>query len=74
MAVPHRRGRIVGLQVKPDHRGRGRGRGQVVCLQVELDHAADQGAGSVSVRDSTVASALGDGDPVVDLWPLFFTK
>ena len=72
MAVPHRRGRIVGLQVKPDHRGRGRG--QVVCLQVELYHAADQGASSVSVRDSTVASALGDGDPVVDLWPLFFTR
>ena len=72
MAVPHRRGRIVGLQVKPDHRGRGRG--QVVCLQVELDHAADQGAGCVRVRDSTVASALGDGDPVVDLWPLFFTR
>ena len=55
MAVPHRRGRVVGLQV-------------------ELYHAPDQGAGSVSVRDSTVASALGDGDPVVDLWPLFFTR
>ena len=72
MAVPRRRGRVVGLQVQPDHRGWGRG--QVVGLQVELYHAAEQGAGSVRVCDSTVASALGDGDPVVDLWPLFFTR
>ena len=72
MAVPHRRGRVVGLQVQPDHRGWGRG--QVVGLQVELDHAANQGAGSVSVRYSTVASAFWDGDPVVDLWPLFFKR